>query len=172
MQQSRYPQFINRALSISSMLVVLSALTAWVSMPGSIAQASDYVYPAPRLSPDEVVELQLSALGRVDAGRFDDGVRQVWLLAHPDNRRFVGSLPRFAAMLSMPGYSGLLGHRSHQVVAAHATDQRIEYYVTVRARQGDTQAFLWVVEKVSGGEYDGCWMTRAVSPATRLNRSA
>ncbi len=140
-------------------LLALGLVAAWP------AQAD------PALSAREVVDIQLDALQALAPGSLD-GVATVWRHAHPDNRRQLGDLQRFGAMLQSPGYVALLGHRDRQVLAARSAGEVVEFYVTVRGGDGSATAYLWVVEKVADGEFARCWMTRSVSPAVTLNRSA
>ncbi len=141
-------------------------------LAGASALAGDVVKASPDLSAREVVGIQLDALKALDPSSPGTPIRQVWALAHPANKAFAGTLSRFAAMLNSPGYDSLVGHRSHEVLAARAADSVVEFYVTVRAADGSTSAYVWVMQKVDTGEHAGCWMTMAVSPAVKLNRSA
>lgn len=136
------------------------------------AMAEELVQADPALTAREVVGIQLDALKALDTASPGKHMLQVWALAHPANKAFAGTLSRFAAMLSGPGYDGLIGHRRHEILAARAADEIIEFYVTVEAADGSTSAYVWVMHKVDTGEQAGCWMTAAVSPAVRLNRTA
>ena len=62
--------------------------------------------PAPHLTPDEVVRLQVNALR---AFRDDESaIHQCYVLASPANRAFTGPLDRFTAMVQNPTYGALV----------------------------------------------------------------
>ncbi len=154
---------LRRCLAAGSLALVLCAAT-------SVARSGDLVEPDPSLSAREVIEIQLDALQLLDRENPEENMRQVWAMAHPANKAYVGTIARFGAMLNSPGYDTLVGHRGHAVLAARAGDEVTEFYVTVESADGATSAFLWMVAKVAAGEHAGCWMTIAVSPAVRINR--
>lgn len=77
------------------------------------AAVADLVMPDPALSPEVVIEIQLSALQANDIPKPDAGIMRTWAFAHPDNKRMTGPLPRFAQMIKGPLYQMLLNHRSH-----------------------------------------------------------
>jgi hypothetical protein len=85
-------EVIMRSCLLVAALLVLTA-SSW---------AEDIRTPDPALSPAEVVEIQLTALQANDAPQTDAGIAQIWVFAHPDNKRMTGPLPRFAQMIKGP----------------------------------------------------------------------
>jgi hypothetical protein len=88
-------------------------------------------WPSPSLTPIEVVEAQLAAL---QVGNVEGCYR----FASPENKRAVGSIEQFDAMLRRtPAYAPLLGATRSAVVAALAVGER-GYRCRVRVWPGPT----------------------------------
>ena len=83
------------------------ALFAWGN-----ARAAEFILPSSDLSAQEVVEIQLLGL---QSSKTDDsaGIEQVWIFAHPDNKRVTGPLQKFATLFDAPAYAPLLGHLNY-----------------------------------------------------------
>ena len=131
------------------------------------ARAAEMVHPNTDIDPAEVIAIQLNGLQHNDTPEADAGIRQTWAFAHPRNRAVTGPLPRFASMLKGPGYGMMLNHASHQIVLANSGSGWRQFDVFMEARNGKVLQFEWIVEKVTEGRYEDCWMTVAVS-APRL----
>jgi hypothetical protein len=125
--------------------------------------ATDMVFPTPDIVPNEVVAIQLNGLQYNDMPDADSGIRQTWAFAHPRNRAVTGPLPRFATMLKGPSFDMLLNHVSHKIMLAKSDEGWRQFDVFMEAANGDVMQFVWVVEKVTEGRYEDCWMTVAVS---------
>ena len=140
-----------------------TAIAVAFLMLAAPAQAAKLLAPDPALSPEEVVEIQLSALQANDAAT-DAGITQTFAFAHPDNRRMTGPLPRFAQMMKGPQYRMLLNHRSHELTEVSRSESEAVFAVTVTTNSGKVLGYRWSVAKVTGGEHAGAWMTISVSP--------
>ena len=137
---------------------IAAAVFAALFVAGAFAQ--DVLGPDPSRSPEAVVRIQLEAL----QGNDDDGIRQVWNLAHPDNQRATGPLARFSAMIKQ-GFAPMLGHRAHTVESlGTAPTGEATFKVTVIAADGAVLEYLWAVGQVSDGPDKGAWLTTGVSP--------
>ena len=133
------------------------------------ARAAEFILPSSDLSAQEVVEIQLLGL---QSGKTDDsaGIEQVWIFAHPDNKRVTGPLQKFATLFDAPSYAPLLGHLNYVI-----NDKRLEggvarFALTVLARDGKSYGYLWVLRqarlsgnKTASGQHETVWMTTAVS---------
>ena len=58
---------------------------------------ADLINPNTKLDPYDVVKIQLNALKNNDEK--DDGIKQTWLFAHPDNKKVTGPYERFRIMI-------------------------------------------------------------------------
>ena len=140
------------------LLLLATSLQAWD------LQNERFTQPSPDLGPAEVVEIQLAALQANDRPVPGTGIAQTWIFAHPGNKRVTGPLPRFARMMETPAYRLLLNHRSHTVrPVGEPSDGMANFMVRVVRPNGDAWEYAWRVERVEGGDLDGCWMTTAVS---------
>jgi len=137
----------------------------------TIAYAAEQLGPDPALSPEEVVEIQLDALQRNDTPTLDAGIRQVWLFAHPDNKRATGPLPRFNRMLKGAPFRPLIGHTAHDIERLGTTDEQVVFKVTVQTPEGTVLEYFWEVGRVISGPAEGSWMTTSVLQPRRAGRA-
>ena len=68
--------------------------------------SAEMIKPSKNLSAYDVVKIQLEALKKNN--KLNDGIRQTWLFAHPDNKKFTGPYERFKGMLLGQQYKFLL----------------------------------------------------------------
>ena len=61
--------------------------------------------PNKRLEPYDVVKIQLEALK--NNNKDDNGIKQTWLFAHPDNKKITGPKERFRIMIYGQQYKSL-----------------------------------------------------------------
>ncbi len=119
--------------------------------------------PDPALAPEEVVAIQLDALKHNDDPMPNSGIAQTYALAHPDNKRVTGPLPRFELMIKSPAYRPLLGHSTHQIERLADNDMIVRFRVVVETPNGDAVKYLWEVGRVREGPDEGAWLTTNVS---------
>jgi hypothetical protein len=146
------------------------SLLAGLMLFAGIVRA-DATAPNSDLTPERVVEIQLTALQHNDDPRPDAGIERTWAFAHPDNKRITGPFERFAAMIKSPGYRALVGHRKHVIEPLARTVDIAVFVVTVVPESGALAAYQWKLEKVHSGSHVGAWMTIAVSPPLKSGQS-
>lgn len=135
------------------------------------AEASQIVHPDKDLSPEDVVFIQLHALGGTDT---DDrrkllaGLAQVWAFAHPVSRHVLGPFPRFATILLSPKYRMLVDHRSYHLERVRMNDDEALFAVRITGRRGGVYGYRWKVNKVGAGVFAGTWMTTSVRLVAHL----
>ena len=76
---------------------------------------ADYVMPNSKIKPDEVIKIQLKSLMKNDVPSKDNGIKQTWEFAHPNNQRFTGPLDNFTKMIKGDSYKMLIGHIGHEI---------------------------------------------------------
>lgn len=145
------------------MKFIIIALMMVIGLTGRVL-AAELIQPDPAIEPKEVVSIQLSALQINDTPETDQGIRQTWAFAHPDNRAMTGPLKRFTGMIRNETYGVLLDHRQHTITAVNKARDWVQFEVLIEDSRGRALSFYWVVKKVKGGEFADCWMTSAVSP--------
>lgn len=115
--------------------------------------------PNPELTPREVVEIQIEALGA--AAESDEGIGIAFRFASPENRASTGPVDRFAAMLRRDPYAIMLEYETVEyaplIVQGDVAVQR------VRIVSGDlVTVFDFILQRQSSSRYLDCWMTDSV----------
>ena len=151
------------------MLIRAFFLSVLVLLAGMHVRAAEFILPSSDLSAQDVVEIQLLGLqsGKTDRSA---GIKQVWIFAHPDNKRVTGPLPNFATLFNAPAYAPLLGHVNYVINHSQIEKDVAQFMLTVLALDGSSYGYLWVLrqanlsaEKTASGEPETVWMTTAVS---------
>ena len=144
-------------------------LSTLILLAGAPVRAEEFILPSSELSAQDVVEIQLLGL---QSGKTDRpaGIEQVWIFAHPDNKRVTGPLPKFATLFDAPAYAPLLGHVNYVINYSQIEKDVAQFKLTVLALDGSSYGYVWVLrqanlsaEKTASGEQETVWMTTAVS---------
>ena len=107
-----------------------------------------------------------------DEPNIDNGIKQTWEFAHPNNQNNTGPLENFKTMLKGKSYSMLLNHSEHQVVEMYLSENIATYEVTVLDVEKKYYKFKWQVEKYNkDGPLKDCWLTTAVSQPIAMGSS-
>ena len=133
------------------------------------ASADSLIVPDPDYTPQEVIEIQLLGL---QSGDTDQGIEQVWVFAHPFNKRATGPLARFRTLFEMPAYAPLLEMRSYSIKQVNQTAIESQFVVSIVTNDGVSYDYFWAVEKVLEGKQAGFWMTTMVSSPRQLSRAS
>jgi hypothetical protein len=118
-------------------------------------------YPAPELSPAEVIRIQLEALQHNDS-RTDDGIETAFQFASPGNKVYTGPLSRFKQIVRNPAFKIMLNHRSAEYEEPHIADDVAQQRVTING-VGETVIYTFILSRQRDDKYQGCWMTDGVS---------
>jgi|TARA_B110001452_G_scaffold180717_1_gene151747 hypothetical protein len=125
---------------------------------------ADLIKPNNNIEPYEVVKIQLKSLKENDSPSKDNGIKQTWEFAHPNNQKNTGPLARFKTMIKGKSYGVLLNHLDHKVVEIKSSDLTALFEVTVLDKNKAYYKFNWQVEKYTAdGPLKGCWLTTIVS---------
>ena len=123
--------------------------------------------PSPKLSPEDVVRLQLSALSA--PGPIETRVDRCYLFASPENRTHTGPIKRFAAMIQAPKYAVLLDAKHFLVGRATVNGREAHLLLTVVDPKGNLSLFRCFLSKQTAAPYADCWMTDAVLRVGEVN---
>jgi len=134
----------------------------------SVARADGdrLIQPDSTYSPEQVIEIQLLGL---QASKDDiSGIEQVWIFAHPDNRRVTGPIGRFARLFTYPAYAPMVGHKGYSYELIEKDDNTARFKVDLRGRDGNGYLYLWDLRKTAKDDVTaeikaGWWMTTAVT---------
>ena len=133
------------------------------------ASSDSLIVPDADYTPQEVIEIQLLGL---QSGDIAQGIEQVWLFAHPFNKRATGPLARFRTLFKTPAYAPLLEMRSYSIKQMNQTAIESQFVVSIVTNDGVSYDYFWAVEKVLDGKQAGFWMTTMVSSPRQLSRAS
>ena len=122
---------------------------------------ADIIKPSKNLSAYDVVKIQLEALKKNN--KDNDGIKQTWLFAHPDNKKYTGPYERFKIMLLGEQYKFLINHSSHKINLLSNSPNTFIYRIEIIANDKQLFFYEWHVQKGSDDKCNDCWFTSAVS---------
>ena len=117
--------------------------------------------PNKTLNPYDVVKIQLEALKNNNEN--DNGIKQTWLFAHPDNKKITGPYERFRIMIYGQQYKFLLNHSSHKIKLIADSSNKFIYRIEILSDKKQLFFYEWHVQKGSEEKCKNCWFTSAVS---------
>ena len=144
--------------------VVTAALPLLAQDP---VQPAAVVQPSPKLSPEDVVRAQITALSA--AGPIPSRIERCYRFASPANRTHTGPIQRFAALIQSPSYVVLLDAKHFQVGRAKVNGREAHLLVTVIDANGNLCLFRCFLSKQTAAPYTDCWMTDAVIRIGEVN---
>ncbi len=122
---------------------------------------AELVKPNQELDPYDVVKIQLNALK--NNGEKDEGIKQTWLFAHPDNKKFTGPYSKFRIMIYGQQYKYLINHSSHKIKLLSNSPNTYIYRIEILSENKKLFFYEWHVQKGSEANCKSCWYTSAVS---------
>jgi hypothetical protein len=127
---------------------------------------ADIVKPSENLTAYDVVKIQLTALKNNNKPKKNSGIKQTWIFAHPENKKYTGPYKRFEKMLLGPQYNILLNHDSHKIKLVTKTLTTYIYNIEIISKDKKMYFYEWHLEKSTVEECKSCWFTTIVSPPT------
>ena len=125
---------------------------------------ADTIQPTKNLSAYEVVKIQLNALMNNNESKQNDGIKQTWIFAHPENKKFTGPYERFEKMILSNQYKILLNHVSHKINLITDSKNKNIYSIELIAKNKIIYFYEWHLEIGSTEKCNNCWFTTIVSP--------
>ena len=133
---------------------------------------AELIKPNSNIEPYKVVKIQLTSLMKNNYPSSDNGIKQTWEFAHPNNQKYTGPLEKFKVMLKGDSYKMLLDHLDHKIVKIQVSNGIADYEVTVLDVEKKYYKFNWRVEKyLKEGNLKNCWLTTMVSQPIPLGSS-
>ena len=129
------------------------------------------IKPTNNLTAYDVVKIQLNALKKNNQPRKNAGIRQTWIFAHPENKKFTGPYEKFEKMLLGKQYNILLNHDSHKVKLIMKSKKTYIYHIELISKDKKVYFYKWHLEKSSNKECIDCWFTTIVSPPTNIGNT-
>ena len=133
---------------------------------------AELLNPSSAITPKEVVKIQLRGLKENNTPTKDNGIKQTWEFAHPNNQKNTGPLERFKNMIKGDSYKMLLNHLDHKIIQISSSDLISLFEVTILDKNKTYYKFNWQVEKYTKkGSLEDCWLTTMVSAPISLGSS-
>jgi len=133
---------------------------------------ADLIKPNNSIEPYQVVKIQLKSLKQNNKPKKDNGIKQTWEFAHPNNQKNTGPLDSFKVMIKGKSYGVLLDHLDHKIIQIKSNNLIVLFEVTVLDKSKTYYKFNWQVEKYKkDGPLKGCWLTTIVSTPTAMGSS-
>lgn len=117
--------------------------------------------PSSALTPQEVVRIQVEALGSNDEPYTDAGIEVAFRFASPANKSATGPLDNFRALVKSPRYRPMLEHVSASYSDVQRDGDVARQAVILTTKTGERAGFLFQLTRQSEAVC-GCWMTDAV----------
>jgi hypothetical protein len=127
---------------------------------------ADIVKPTKNLTAYDVIKIQLNTLKKNDEPNKNSGIKQTWVFAHPENKKYTGPYERFEKMLLGDQYNILLNHESHKIKLIMNSKDKNIYNVELISIDKKMYVYEWHLEKSTTAECNNCWFTTIVSPPT------
>jgi len=127
---------------------------------------ADIINPTKNLTAYNVIKIQLNALKKNDEPNKNSGIKQTWVFAHPENKKYTGPYERFEKMLLGDQYNILLNHESHKIKLIMNSKDKNIYNVELISIDKKMYVYEWHLEKSTTAECNNCWFTTIVSPPT------
>ena len=137
-------------------IIVILLITFFTS-----SSHAELIKPNKELDPYDVVKIQLNALQNNDDK--DNGIKQTWYFAHPDNKKYTGPYDRFRVMLYGQQYKYLINHSSHKIKLISNSPNTYIYRIEILSLEKKLFFYEWHVQKGSDIDCKNCWFTSAVS---------
>ena len=139
-----------------------SRLSAGLQAARKALGAKSELRPRPAYPPDEVVRIQIEALGDNDRPHPDAGIETAFRFASPANKKATGPLPRFIEMVRNPAYRPMLNHRGARYGKLKREGNRASQSVILKSSDGNRVGYLFQLSRQTEAPHKDCWMTDSV----------
>ena len=137
-----------------------------------VTAKAELIKPNNYIQPHQVVKIQLTSLMKNDDPKQNNGIKQTWEFAHPNNQKYTGPIEKFKSMLKSDSFSMLINHKEHQVKEIYKSEDTHTFEVVILDLNKKYFKFNWKVEKYKkDGPLKDCWLTTAVSQPIDLGSS-
>ena len=127
---------------------------------------ADIIKPSKNLTAYDVIKIQLNALKKNNMPNKNSGIKQTWIFAHPENKKYTGPYERFEKMLLGNQYNLLLNHDSHRIELIMKSKDTYIYNIELISKKKKKYFYEWHLEKSTTDACSNCWFTTIVSPPT------
>ena len=143
-------------------LLIINGPADLIAQPTRLTESDTVPEPSPELSPREVVQLQVEALGTNDEPFAEAGIKAAFNFASPANKRVTGPLARFRTLFDTPAYGPMIDHTSATYSQVQVEGSTAQMGVLLNTEDGRQVGYLFLLSKQIAPPHEGCWMTDAV----------
>lgn len=154
-----FAHIVGIAGAVSGVGVIVAVLVACAGVSSGETAPMSGIQPDPALDPQQVVAIQLDALG--SSGGQIEGIEIAFRFASPANRAVTGPAPRFAGMLRGPVYNIML-HYDRVEYAPVVIDGTTAMQRVILYRDDESAVFDFYLRRQIAEPYVDCWMTEGV----------
>ena len=129
---------------------------------------ADIVKPSENLTAYDVVKIQLTALKNNNKPKKNSGIKQTWIFAHPENKKFTGPYEKFEKMILSNQYQILLNHTSHKITLIKNSINNYIFNIELITKNKKIYFYEWHLEKSTTEKCESCWFTTIVSPPLNI----
>ncbi len=144
-------------------LLLRFALVVLITTCSNYLHANEDSHPQPDLTPQQVVQIVVSALKSNDPSIGDQGIETVYRFASPANKEVTGPLSRFKSMIK-GGFSSMLNHIHSEFGEMQVDAGTGLQAVWLTDKAGFKRGYVFQLGKQQSGEFAGSWMTESVWP--------
>ena len=149
---------IKKNMELKKYLILITILSFTKSL------GADIIKPAENLTAYDVVKIQLTALKNNNKPSKNTGIKQTWIFAHPENKKFTGPYKKFEKMILGNQYNFLLNHDSHRIKLIMKSKDTYIYNIELISKEKKMYFYEWHLEKTTTNNCSNCWFTTIVSP--------
>tara|TARA_A100001011_G_scaffold317485_1_gene336851 strand:+ start:547 stop:1014 length:468 start_codon:yes stop_codon:yes gene_type:complete len=139
-------------------LYCLIAFTIITGLVGLHLKSNSLVKPSTKFTGYQVLQLQLQSLKNNSKLGNDRGIEQVYMFAHPENKKITGPIKKFKKMIKSDAYSIFLDHNESKVGLVHQ-DQIHEIYLVKVTKNSSSRNFLWTLITYIDDNKNSFWYT-------------
>ena len=118
--------------------------------------------PDPKLSPADVVSVQMNALKNNNTPYRDAGIELSFRFASPQNKKSTGPLDRFKLLFKNKDYAPMLNHDSLEIGPVNYSEDGADVPIFIISKEGEKVLYLFRLHKQNQKPYENCWMTSGV----------
>ncbi len=163
-------KFVIPVILISLLIMLSSCTTKSTAAEDSPLLSLLDIKPIPTLTPEEVVEIQLTAFRENNIE--DQGIALAYRFASPRNKRITGTVENFASQIRRDPYAPILSNAEFQLGPVDRRGELAMVAVRIDQTEEISTGYIFVLTRQKGGEYDNCWMTDGVLQINMGNLSA
>ncbi len=161
------------ALSICLLLIPFSGpISGPLFAPASANELFPEIVPDPAYTPEEVVGIQMRALGQNDKPFENAGIELTFRFASPNNQRNTGPLARFEVLFENLAYKPMLSYASMEIGESMIVNGSAMVPVLLDDMHGKKVGYMFTLSQQIDPPYENCWMTDRVVRVQLPNNSS